>query len=93
MSRTIKFLFDDGCGICFFAEAPADITIGQLLKQAYKIKPDFPCGIRQLHGVSMTFGIADTQPEITFGYNSVRDYVSVIKGGFYHEHEIGFTVA
>lgn len=41
----IKFILD-GCDISFIAEAPADITLKQLLKQCDKIKPDYcACGI------------------------------------------------
>ncbi len=46
--KMIKFWLD-GCDICFIAEAPEDITLKQLLKQADKIKPDYcACGIRSL---------------------------------------------
>lgn len=69
MNRTIKFLLD-GCDICFLAEAPADMTLEQLLKQADKIKPDWcACGIRSLKSA----GFKETaQPEIVFGYDSVQ---------------------
>lgn len=44
--KMIKFVLD-GCDISFVAEAPADITLKQLLKQCDKIKPDYcACGIR-----------------------------------------------
>ena len=43
--KKIKFILD-GCDISFVAEAPADITLEQLLKQCDKIKPDWcACGI------------------------------------------------
>lgn len=46
--NTIKFLFN-GCDINFVAEAPADITLEQLLKQCDKIIPDYcACGICSL---------------------------------------------
>ena len=42
---TIKCVLD-GCDISFLAEAPRDITLEQLLKQADKIKPMWcACGI------------------------------------------------
>lgn len=41
----IKFILN-GCDISFVAEAPADITLKQLLKQCDKIKPLWcACGI------------------------------------------------
>lgn len=46
--KMIKFWLD-GCDICFIAEAPEDITLKQLLKQADKIDPHYcACGIRSL---------------------------------------------
>ena len=39
----------DGCDISFIAEAPADITLKELLTQTNKIKPQWcACGIRSL---------------------------------------------
>ena len=44
--KIIKFILN-GCDISFVAEAPADITLEQLLKQCDKIKPYWcACGIR-----------------------------------------------
>ena len=44
----IKFLLN-GCDISFYAEAPEDITLKELLAQTDKIKPDWcDCGIRSL---------------------------------------------
>lgn len=44
----IKFMLD-GCDISFVAEAPADITLKELLEQCDKIRPDWcACGIRSL---------------------------------------------
>ena len=41
----MKFILN-GCDISFVAEAPADITLEQLLKQCDRIKPDWcACGI------------------------------------------------
>ena len=62
----IRFMLD-GCDISFVAEAPEDITLAQLLKQADKIKPDWcACGIRSLHGTEKNL-----KAEIGFGYDSV----------------------
>lgn len=42
----IKFILN-GCDIQFIAEAPADITLEQLLRQCDKIKPHWcACGIK-----------------------------------------------
>lgn len=66
---TIKFVLD-GCDISFLAEAPRDITLEQLLKQADKIKPMWcACGICSYEKAKFT---DDTPPEIIFGYDSVR---------------------
>ena len=44
----IRFLLN-GCDISFYAEAPEDITLKELLAQTDKIKPDWcACGIRSL---------------------------------------------
>ena len=41
----MKFILN-GCDISFYAEAPEDITLKQLLKQCDRIKPDWcACGI------------------------------------------------
>lgn len=65
----IKFILN-GCDISFYAEAPKDMTIEQLLKQADKIEPNWcACGI-----CSYKRGRTDesTDPEIIFDYNSVK---------------------
>ena len=42
----MKFVFD-GCDISFIVEAPEDITLKELLKQADRLVPDWcACGIR-----------------------------------------------
>lgn len=62
----IKFWLN-GCDISFVAEAPADITLEKLLKQADKIKPDYcACGIRSLDENQL-----DYETDIIFGYGSV----------------------
>ena len=57
---TIKFVLD-GCDISFLAEAPRDITLEQLLKQADKIKPMWcACGICSYEKAKFT---DDTPPQ------------------------------
>lgn len=64
MSRRIKFMLD-GCDISFFAEAPADITLEQLLKQCDRIQPDYcACGIK-------SYSFEDDQLEISIDYDDV----------------------
>lgn len=63
--KMIRFRLD-GCDIFFDAEAPADITLEQLLKQADRIKPMYcACGIRSMHEDE------DYPPEIRFTYDDV----------------------
>lgn len=65
----MKFLLN-GCDIYFVAEAPADITLEQLLKQCDKIKLDWcDCGICSLErgGLSETASL-----DIIIGYDSIR---------------------
>lgn len=46
MAETIKFWLD-GCDIAFIAEAPADITLKELLAQCDRIECDYcACGIK-----------------------------------------------
>ena len=60
----LRFVLD-GCDISYTAEAPADMTLAQLLKQCDRIHPAYcACGIRS----------TDDKPELIFGYDSV-DYV------------------
>lgn len=64
MTKTIKFMLA-GCDICFVAEAPSDITLEQLLKQADKIKPHWcSCGINSRVGTA--------EVEIIFDYDAVK---------------------
>lgn len=66
---TIRFVLN-GCDICFLAEAPRDITLEQLLKQADKIKPMYcACGICSYEKEEYA---KDTPPEIIFSYDSVH---------------------
>lgn len=66
----IKFILD-GCDINFVAEAPKDITLEQLLKQADKIHPDWcACGIRSLG--SRKYDVVGLDPEIIFDYDDVQ---------------------
>lgn len=65
MSRRIKFMLD-GCDIQFYAEAPADITLEQLLRQCDRIEPDWCCcGI-----CSAAFD--DDRLELRFDYDDVE---------------------
>ena len=65
----MKFILN-GCDINFVAEAPEDITLKQLIKQCDNIKPDWcACGICSLQYEEYP---ENTEPEIIFGYDSVR---------------------
>ena len=58
----------DGCDICFIAEAPKDMTVEQLVRQASRIKPDWcACGIRNLED-----GEKKCDTDIIFDYNDVK---------------------
>lgn len=66
--KTIKFILN-GCDISFIAEAPADITLEQLLKQCDKIEPDWcACGICSAE----KSGLQDCETEIFIDYESVK---------------------
>lgn len=55
----------DGCDISFIAEAPADMTLAQLLKQADRIHPDWcACGICS--------ELSDMEAKILFDYDDVK---------------------
>lgn len=61
----IKFVLD-GCDISFTAEAPPDITLQQLLKQADRIVPNWcACGIRSKKDMDLS------GTEIFFDYDDV----------------------
>ena len=65
----MKFVLN-GCDISFVAEAPADITLKQLLKQCDMIKPDWcACGICS---ISKSVYSEDSAPEIIIGYDSIK---------------------
>ena len=65
----IKFILN-GCDISFIAEAPADITLEQLLKQCDKIKPDWcACGICSYEEA---YRDADYEAEIIIDYDSIK---------------------
>ncbi len=69
MAERIKFILD-GCDISFIAEAPADITLKQLLEQTDKIKPDWcACGICSYERGGFT---SEHTPEIIIDYDSIR---------------------
>lgn len=66
--KTIKFILN-GCDISFIAEAPADITLEQLLKQCDKIEPDWcACGICSAE----KSGLQACETEIFIDYESVK---------------------
>ena len=65
----MKFVLN-GCDISFVAEAPADITLEQLLKQCDRIKPHWcACGICS---ISKSVYSEDDAAEIIIGYDSVE---------------------
>ena len=62
----MKFILN-GCDISFHEEAPADITLAQLLKQCDRIKPDWcACGICSATGVQNEW-----EPEIIIDYDDI----------------------
>lgn len=62
-AERIRFVLD-GCDISFIAEAPADITLRQLLTQCDKIKPHWcACGINSDHG--------GLDVDLIIGYDSI----------------------
>lgn len=64
--KMIRFRLN-GCDIFFDAEAPADITLEQLLKQADRIKPMYcACGIRSMYEDELDYPL-----EIRFTYDDV----------------------
>ena len=64
----MRFILN-GCDISFYAEAPEDITLKQLLKQCDKIKPDWcACGIRSTNEIEDKIW----KPEIRITYDSVE---------------------
>ena len=64
----MRFILN-GCDISFYAEAPEDITLKQLLKQCDKIKPDWcACGIRSINEIEDKIW----EPEIRITYDSVE---------------------
>lgn len=65
----MKFVLN-GCDISFVAEAPADITLQQLIKQCDKIKPDWcACGICSIEHEGYS---EDIEPEIVIGYDTIK---------------------
>lgn len=64
----MKFVLN-GCDISFVAEAPADITLEQLLKQCDRIKPHWcACGICS---ISKSAYSEDDDAEIIIRYDSI----------------------
>lgn len=69
MADKIKFVLN-GCDICFYAEAPEDITLKQLLAQTDKIFPHWcACGICSYERDGKD---DDFPPEIFIGYDSIK---------------------
>jgi len=65
--KRIPFILD-GCDISFSAEAPADMTLVELLKQCDRIKPDWcACGIG-----SYDVELGYPQIELSFDYDDVQ---------------------
>lgn len=65
----MKFVLN-GCDISFVAEAPADITLEQLLKQCDRIKPHWcACGICSIPNSAYS---EDDDAEIIIWYDSVE---------------------
>lgn len=66
-NKRVHFILD-GCDISFGAEAPADMTLAELLKQCDRIKPDWcACGIRSYNPEKDY-----SQIELSFDYDDVR---------------------
>ena len=62
--KRIKFMLN-GCDIWFTAEAPADMTVEQLVKQSDRIVPDWcACGVCSSESNDVV--------EIIFDYDDVR---------------------
>lgn len=67
--KTINFILD-GCHIFFYAQAPANITLEQLLKQADRIEPEWcACGIRS--DAPEWRATDEFKPDIIFTYDDV----------------------
>ena len=59
----------DGCDIWFTAQAPADMTLRQLLKQCDRIRPNYcACGIRSLSEEEKE----GTRIDLDFDYDDVK---------------------
>lgn len=68
----MKFILN-GCDISFTAEAPADITLAQLLKQCDRIQPHWcACGICSYSHYGFSEEDDHRAPEIIFTYDDVR---------------------
>lgn len=64
----MKFVLN-GCDILFIAEAPADITLEQLIKQCDRIEPNWcACGICSLNKIGFS---EDVKTEIFIDYDDV----------------------
>ena len=74
MAKTIQFVLN-GCDISLTAEAPADMTLEQLLTQADRIIPDWcACGICSSEYYRQQLGLkegTEFNSQIKFDYNDV----------------------
>ena len=67
----IKFVLN-GCDISFVAEAPANITLKELLEQCDKIKPDWcDCGICSMSSTRAGYD-PETKAQISIDYDSIK---------------------
>lgn len=67
--ENIKFVLN-GCDISFIAQAPADITLKQLLKQCDRIEPHWcACGICSLESAGF---INETDVELFIDYEDIK---------------------
>lgn len=67
----MRFILN-GCDIYFTAEAPADITLEQLIKQCDRIHPDWcACGICSCDYGGYNFS-EESEPDIVFDYDNVK---------------------
>lgn len=65
----LKFVLN-GCDISFIAEAPADITLEQLINQTDKIKPNWcACGICSLEAAGY---VNEQAVDIFIDYNEIK---------------------
>ena len=72
MAETIKFILN-GCDVQVIAEAPADMTLEQFVKQADRVKPPYcACGV--------CYAKEWDDPEVRFTYDDVIDLTMDVDG-------------